>query len=51
MVGLRDPYELLDLAKVRSYLSALGYTPVCALAAAEVLFGELSGAGKMPVNV
>ena len=50
VIGLRDPYELLDLPKVRTYLAALGYAPVCAAAAAEVLFGERSPAGEMPVS-
>jgi beta-N-acetylhexosaminidase len=51
VVGLRDPYELMDLANVRTYIAALGYAPVCAQAAAEVLFGERRPAGRMPVNV
>jgi len=51
VVGLRDPYELLDLPKVRTYLSALGYAPVCAEAAAEALFGERQPLGKIPVTV
>jgi beta-N-acetylhexosaminidase len=51
VVGLRDPYELLDLANVRTYVAALGYAPVCAQAAAEVLFGERSPVGRMPVSV
>jgi len=51
VVGLRDPYELLDLANVRTYIAALGYAPVCAQAAAEVLFGERAPVGRMPVSV
>lgn len=51
VVGLRDPYELLDLPKVRTYVAALGYAPVCAEAAAEVLFGERPALGMMPVTV
>ncbi len=51
VVGLRDPYDLLDLPKVRTYVAALGYAPVCAQAAAEVLFGERQAVGTMPVEV
>jgi len=51
LVGLRDPYELLDLTGVRTYIAALGYAPVCAQAAVEVLFGETAPSGRMPVNV
>lgn len=51
VIGLRDPYELLDLPRVRTYLSALGYAPVCAQAAAEVLFGERTATGEMPTTV
>jgi beta-N-acetylhexosaminidase len=51
VVGLRDPYELLDLVNARSYIAALGYAPVCAQAAAEVLFGERIAVGNMPVSV
>lgn len=51
VIGLRDPYELLDLPKVRTYISALGYAPVCAEAAAELLFGECRPAGEMPVDL
>ncbi|HVC79944.1 MAG TPA: glycoside hydrolase family 3 N-terminal domain-containing protein [Chloroflexota bacterium] len=40
VVGLRDPYELPALDGIGTYISALGYAPVCARAAAEVLFGE-----------
>ena len=51
VVGLRDPYELMDLPKVRTYVSALGYAPVCATAAAEVIVGEHVATGKMPVSL
>jgi len=51
VVGLRDPYELLGLPSVRTYVAALGYAPVCAKAAAEVLFGERRPEGRLPVKV
>jgi beta-N-acetylhexosaminidase len=51
VVGLRDPYELMDLPRVRTYVSALGYAPVCATAVAEVIFGDYIASGKMPVSV
>lgn len=51
VVGLRDPYELMDLPKVRTYVSALGYAPVCATAVAEVIVGEHVATGKMPVSL
>jgi len=51
IVGLRDPYELLGLPSVRTYVAALGYAPVCAQAAADVLFGERRPEGRLPVQV
>lgn len=50
VVGLRDPYELLGLPSVRTYIAALGYAPVCAQAAVEVLFGERRPSGRLPVE-
>ncbi len=51
VIGLRDPYELLDLPAVRTYISALGYAPVCSQAAVEVLFGERPAKGCLPVEI
>jgi beta-N-acetylhexosaminidase len=46
IVGLRDPYDLLNLPTVQTYISALGYAPVCAQAAVEVLLGERQATGN-----
>jgi beta-N-acetylhexosaminidase len=51
IIGLRDPYELLDLPAVRTYISAFGYAPVCSQAAVEVLFGERPAEGRLPVEI
>jgi beta-N-acetylhexosaminidase len=48
VVGLRDPYELVELPKVRTYVSALGYAPICATAVAEVIVGERVAPGRLP---
>jgi beta-N-acetylhexosaminidase len=51
VVALRDPYELRNLADVRTYVCAFSFRPCAAEALAEVLFGEAEPFGVSPVSV
>jgi beta-N-acetylhexosaminidase len=49
VVGAGDPYELLRLPEVDTYLAAYGPDPVSMRAAARVLTGQLTPSGRLPV--
>ena len=51
VVGLRDPYELMNFPEIRAYLCAFSFRPHSAIAAADALFGEFALQGKTPVEI
>lgn len=50
-LGMREPYELASFPGVTSYLSLYTYRSCGLQAAAEVLFGEVSPTGRLPVAI
>lgn len=51
VVALRDPYELAAMPFVHDYLCAFGSRWCSAVAAAELVFGEIEASGASPVSV
>ena len=51
VVALRDPYELGAMPFVHDYLCAFGSRWCSAVAAAELVFGEIEASGASPVSV
>ncbi|MFV2064276.1 MAG: glycoside hydrolase family 3 N-terminal domain-containing protein, partial [Chloroflexota bacterium] len=51
VIALRDPYELRDMPFVHDYVCAFGSRWCSAVAAVELLFGEIAGQGASPVSV
>ncbi|MDE2820461.1 MAG: glycosyl hydrolase family 3 [Chloroflexota bacterium] len=50
-VALRDPYQLAEYADIASFLCSFSFRPCAALAAAELLLGEIESRGRTPVSV
>jgi beta-N-acetylhexosaminidase len=51
VVGLRDPYELVELPPLQTYVCAFSFRPASARAAVEVLSGEVAASGRTPVSI
>ena len=51
VVGLRDPYEFVQMRAVNSYVCAFGARPPSITASVEVLFGERKARGIAPVSL
>ena len=50
-VALRDPYQLAEYADIDAFVCSFSFRPCAALAAAELLLGEIESRGRTPVSV
>lgn len=50
-VALRDPYQLAEYADIDAFVCSFSFRPCAALAAAELLLGEIEPRGRTPVSV
>lgn len=50
-VALRDPYQLAEYAEIGAFVCSFSFRPSAALAAAELLLGEIKSRGRTPVSV
>ncbi|UFJ39529.1 beta-N-acetylhexosaminidase [Brevibacillus humidisoli] len=50
-VGIRNPYDVMAYPDVDAYLAQYGFRAASFAATANVLFGEQSPAGKLPVTI
>jgi len=50
-VAVRDPYDAAYLPEARAWLATYSYTAVSMESLSRVLFGEVSPAGRLPVNI
>ena len=51
VVALRDPYQLAEYVEVGSFVCSFSFRPPAAVAAAEVLLGQVEASGRTPVSV
>ena len=51
VLGLRDPYQLAGYADIDTFVCSFSFRPCAAMAAAELLLGEIEPRGKTPVSV
>lgn len=51
LVGLGEPYDLLRLPQVRTYVAAYGYSSTNLQAVGPLIFGKRAFAGKLPVSI
>ncbi len=51
VLGLRDPYQLAGYAEIGTYVCSFSFRPCAAVAAAELLLGEIEPRGSTPVSV
>jgi len=50
-VALRDPYQLAEYADIDAFVCSFSFRPCAALAAVELLLGEIESRGRTPVSV
>ncbi|MDE2949806.1 MAG: hypothetical protein OXT68_03485 [Chloroflexota bacterium] len=50
-VALRDPYQLAEYADIDAFVCSFSFRPCAALAAVELLLGEIEPRGRTPVSV
>lgn len=51
VLGLRDPYQLAQYAEIGTCVCSFSFRPCAAVAAAELLLGEIEPRGSTPVSV
>ncbi|MCY4070115.1 MAG: glycosyl hydrolase family 3 [Chloroflexi bacterium] len=51
VVGLRDPYQLAQYPEIGSFVCSFSFRPPAALAAVQLLLGEIESRGRTPVSV
>ena len=51
VVALRDPYQLAQYAEIDAFVCSFSFRPCAAVAAAELLLGEIEPRGRTPVSV
>lgn len=51
VVGLREPYELSVFPNVKAYVAAYNYRNCGFQAAADVIFGDVTPTGRLPVTI
>lgn len=51
VVALRDPYQLAEYPEIDAFVCSFSFRPPAALAAAELLLGEIESRGSTPVSV
>ena len=49
-VSFGDPYKLYDFPNLDTYVNAFGDTDEAEIAAAELIFGEITNSGKNPIT-
>ncbi len=51
VVGMRNPYDVMDLAEIGTYIAAYSFRECSMQAVAEVIFGSTVPTGRLPVTI